>query len=203
MSVTRFVVLELSLLVALLFVLACWFLVGLVNMDYISSFIEVSIGANAALLSTRVRLWLTKSLRGYSKKRIGRVRREFGPVFSDVTTKALHSQAKMVINRFEGRLKVLDHRTRILALVGIATGVLLLLRGVDTLHWSVRLVPVLILPVVEYYVASVACYWCMADHFSEVCGNFERSQPVATDEAIRGIIDKISKAAAQMSRKSA
>lgn len=170
-------------------------------MDYISSFIEVSIGANAALLSTRVRLWLTKSLRGYSKKRIGRVRREFGPIFSDVTTKALHSQAKMVINRFEGRLKVLDHRTRIFALVGIATGVLLLLRGIDTLHWSVRLVPALLLPVIEYYVASVACYWCMADHFSEVCGNFERSQPVATDEMISNILKYISQMAEQMTKK--
>lgn len=201
MSVTRFVVLELSLLVALIFVLACWFVSGFVSMEYLSSFIEVSIGANAALLSARVRRWLTKSLRDYSKKRIGRVRCEFGPVFSDVTTKALHSQAKMVINRFEERLKVLDHRTRVLALVGIATGVLLLLSGVNTSHWSARLIPALMLPVIEYYVASVACYWCMADHFSEVCGNFERSQPVATDEVISGILDKISKVAEQMSRK--
>lgn len=201
MSVTRFVVLEIFLFVAIIFIIACWFVVGYVNTEYISSFIEVAIGANAALLSARVRRWLTKSLRDYSKRRIGRVRCAFGPVFSDITTKALYSQAKMVINRFEERLKVLDHRTRILALVGIATGVLLLLCGINISHWSVRLIPALILPVIEYYVASVACYWCMADHFSEVCGNFERSQPVANDEKVRSIFEDIAKMAEQMSNK--
>lgn len=193
MSITRFAVLLGAFVVTGLYILVTWFLVGLCNDQYISSFIEVAIAADLALQSTRFRRWLTRNLKQFGDRRITGCVQLLGKNLSERMIQMLCAQEHMVLRRFRIRIHKLDKVALSGSLLFAGAGIVILLTGVDLDSWWKNLVAILMLPVVLYYIASLICYICMCDHFSEVCGNVERTVPEMDDQELARTVEDMTK----------
>lgn len=133
---------------------------------WISSFLEVCVALNGALIVTRMRKWLSAALLRYARNLIkngvenpsGDFDEECATIFTVVLNK--------VLCRLNSRLTKIGYYARVVGPVFAAVSVIVLLVGCEPAYYWLLIM--LVSPFVVYYVCAYVCYRCTADHLREL-----------------------------------
>lgn len=167
-SITRFLVILTGVAVVALLILVGISCVGICDSEcpWISSFIEISIGLDGALVINRLRRWQRRSLLVFCnglletslERQVGNMGEEGAALFAEITTR--------IFKRFEYRFSVIGKYAAVCGPLFAIGGVFLLLAGCDCRYYW--LLVLLVSPFAVFYASSYVCYLCARDHFYEI-----------------------------------
>lgn len=133
---------------------------------WVSSFIEVCVALDGALVVTRMREWLSAAFLRYARNLVQRgvdnPSGDFDEAYAEVFTLVLNR----VLQRLDYRLSVLGRYARVCGPVFAVASVIVLLVGCEAKHYW--LLTLLVSPFVVYYACAYVCYRCTADHLREL-----------------------------------